>query len=161
MLFRSSRSYSIPAAAERRRIIKNWLKNICRCDRIGHGKGKKMAKTTNNKFNLTQLLNGRSKEPEGITEERREEIEAEKQNGATKQTEGSEIVNIDVYDLVPSQDNFYHVDDELKRSIELVGILQPLLVSRSENGKYRVIAGHRRRLAALSQIGRASCRERV
>ena len=111
-----------------------------------------MAKTTNNKFNLTQLLNGRSKEPEGITEERREEIEAEKQNGATKQTEGSEIVNIDVYDLVPSQDNFYHVDDELKRSIELVGILQPLLVSRSENGKYRVIAGHRRRLAALSLL---------
>lgn len=111
-----------------------------------------MAKATNNKFNLTQLLNGRSKEPEGITEERREEIEAEKQDGATKQTEGSEIVNIDVYDLVPSQDNFYHVDDELKRSIELVGILQPLLVSRPENGKYRVIAGHRRRLAALSLL---------
>jgi len=97
------------------------------------------------KFNLTDLLNSRSKEPE-------EESVAGQQNNAPLQKEENEIVNIDVYDLIPSKDNFYHVDDELKRSIELVGILQPLLVSRPENGKYRVIAGHRRRLAALSLV---------
>lgn len=115
-------------------------------------KGKEMAKATNNKFNLTYLLNSRSKELEGITEGQQEESAAGQQDNAPQQAEGNEIVNIDVHDLIPSQDNFYHVDDELKRSIELVGILQPLLVSRPENGKYRVIAGHRRRLAVLSLL---------
>ena len=110
-----------------------------------------MAKTAN-KFSLTDLLNSRSKELEGITEGRQEESKAGKKDNAPQQAEGNEIVNIDVHDLVPSQENFYHVDDELKRSIELVGILQPLLVSRPENGKYRVIAGHRRRLAVLSLL---------
>ncbi len=114
-------------------------------------KGKEMAKTAN-KFNLTDLLNNRSKELEGITGGQQEEGKAGQQDNATQQAEGNEVVNIDVNDLVPSQDNFYHVDDELKRSIELVGILQPLLVSRPENGKYRVIAGHRRRLAVLSLL---------
>lgn len=59
---------------------------------------------------------------------------------------------IDVNDLIPSEENFYQVDDSLKQSIELVGILQPLLVNRPENGKYKVIAGHRRRLAVLSLV---------
>ena len=59
---------------------------------------------------------------------------------------------IDVEDLILSRDNFYRVDDGLKRSVEIVGILQPLLVSGPENGKYRVIAGHRRRLAVLSLV---------
>lgn len=101
-------------------------------------KEKEMAKA--GKFNLTDLLNSRSKELE----------EAGKQEG--KAAGQQEIMNIDVHDLIPSKDNFYHVDDELKRSIELVGVLQPLLVSRPENGKYKVIAGHRRRLAVLSLL---------
>lgn len=42
------------------------------------------------------------------------------------------------------------MDDGLKRSVELVGILQPLLVKKPENGKYKIIAGHRRRLAVLA-----------
>ena len=57
---------------------------------------------------------------------------------------------VDVYDLEPSKENFYQVDDSLKRSVEFVGILQPLLVKQPENGKYKVIAGHRRRLAVLA-----------
>ena len=83
---------------------------------------------------------------------------AEEENGqqeegkAGQQDNAPQIINIDVNDLIPSQDNFYHVDDELKRSIELVGVLQPLLVSKPENGKYKVIAGHRRRLAVLSLL---------
>lgn len=105
-----------------------------------------MAKTAN-KFNLTDLLNSRSKELEGITGGQQEESTAGQQDKAPQ-----EIINIDVKDLIPSQDNFYHVDDELKRSIELVGVLQPLLVSKPENGKYKVIAGHRRRLAVLSLL---------
>ena len=105
-------------------------------------KEKEMTKA--GKFNLTDLLNSRSKE--------QEKSEAGQQDNAPQQTEENAVINIDVHDLVPSQENFYHVDDELKRSIELVGILQPLLVSRPENGKYRVIAGHRRRLAVLSLL---------
>lgn len=114
-------------------------------------KEKKMAKAAN-KFNLTDLLNSRSRELEEAGTGKQEESAAGQQDNATQQAEGNEVVNIDVHDLIPSQDNFYHVDDELKRSIELVGILQPLLVSRPENGKYRVIAGHRRRLAVLSLL---------
>ena len=112
-------------------------------------KEKEMAKA---KFNLTDLLNSRSKELEEVSGGQQEKREAGQQDNAPQQAEENTVVNIDVHDLVPSQENFYHVDDELKRSIELVGILQPLLVSRPENGKYRVIAGHRRRLAVLSLL---------
>lgn len=99
------------------------------------------------KFNLTDLLNSRSKELEETGSGQQEESKAGQQ-----ENDPQEITNIDVYDLVPSQDNFYHVDDTLKRSIELVGVLQPLLVSKQEDGKYKVIAGHRRRLAVLSLL---------
>lgn len=99
------------------------------------------------KFNLTELLNSRSRELEEERVRMQEERAAGQQDNAPQ-----EIVSIDVQDLIPSQENFYHVDDELKRSIELVGILQPLLVSRPEKGKYRVIAGHRRRMAVLSLL---------
>lgn len=112
-------------------------------------KEKEMAKA---KFNLTDLLNSRSKELEEVSGGQQEKREAGQQDNAPQQAEENTVVNIDVHDLVPLQENFYHVDDELKRSIELVGILQPLLVSRPENGKYRVIAGHRRRLAVLSLL---------
>ena len=93
------------------------------------------------KFNLTNLLSSRSKELQGITSGHQKSVAQE-----------NEIICIDVYDLVSSQDNFYHVDDELKRSIDLVGILQPLLISKPENGKYKVIAGHRRMQAVLSLL---------
>lgn len=66
--------------------------------------------------------------------------------------EKNEMVMVDIEDLVPSKDNFYHVDTDLKRSIELVGVLQPLLVKKPENGKYKVIAGHRRRLAVMELV---------
>lgn len=98
------------------------------------------------KFNLTDLLNSRSKELEGANGQQEEKAAGQQDNAP------QEINYIDVYDLVPSNDNFYHVDDSLKRSIEIAGILQPLLVSKPENGKYKVIAGHRRRLAVLSLI---------
>lgn len=105
------------------------------------------------KFNLTELLNQRSKEQTAAAV-------AEESTGTAVVTEEApeavqgreEIKMIDVYDLIPSKDNFYRVDDSLKRSIELVGVLQPLLVKQPENGKYRVIAGHRRRLAVLALV---------
>lgn len=89
------------------------------------------------KFNLTELLNQRSKTlQENIIENHSE----------------NKIFMIDIDDIIPSVDNFYKVDDELKRSIELVGILQPLLVKEADKGKYIVISGHRRRLAIISLL---------
>ena len=100
-------------------------------------------------FNLVEMLNRRSKEQlkgEGEEEERREEGG---RAAVDQEPERQEVMMIDVEDLIPSVENFYQVDDSLKRSIELAGILQPLLVNRPENGKHKVIAGHRRRLAWL------------
>lgn len=113
---------------------------------------------TKNKFNLTGLLNQRSMEiaKAGAAEEIQEAGRREGQQNVGE----NEILMVDIENLVPSKENFYHVDDDLKRSIELVGILQPLLVKKPENGKYKIIAGHRRRLAvmALLQEGKQSFR---
>lgn len=101
------------------------------------------------KFNLTELLNQRSKEAG-------EQKKTEQQQAAA----GAEVVTseegvsstADIYDLIPSKGNFYSVEDvqDLKQSIELLGVLQPLLVTdEEEDGKRRIIAGHRRRLAVM------------
>ena len=52
----------------------------------------------------------------------------------------------------PHPDNFFTVEDDitdLAESIELNGLLQPLVVTPAEDGRYRTIAGHRRRKALL------------
>ena len=62
---------------------------------------------------------------------------------------------IDVEDLVPSEDNFYSMSaiDELAGLIELSGgVKQPGLVVPLGGGKYKVISGHRRRLASLQLV---------
>lgn len=102
---------------------------------------------SNKKFNLTELLNQRSKEaaPAG----QQGAAEAEKETAVTTAS-----TTADIYDLIPSKDNFYSVEDvqDLKQSIELLGILQPLLVTDEEDGKRRIIAGHRRRLAIMQLV---------
>lgn len=88
------------------------------------------------KFNLNQLLGG------GMAAGRSDENQEYK------------ISHISVHDLEPSQDNFYATEqiEELKASIAAFGIKQNLIVKMLEDGKYRVIAGHRRRLAILSLV---------
>lgn len=71
-----------------------------------------------------------------------------------------QIVPISVFDIEPSQDNFYSVEQiqELKAAIEIAGgVKQNGVVVPVGDGKYRLIAGHRRRLAliALVQEGKA------
>jgi ParB/RepB/Spo0J family partition protein len=71
-----------------------------------------------------------------------------------------EIVMIALEDLIehPRQEEFYgatRVDEGLAETIKLRGILQPLLVSEiiddpENNGKYYIVAGHRRKICALS-----------
>ena len=99
------------------------------------------------KFNLTELLNQSSKEVA-------EPMQQGQQSEAVTPQEGVSGT-ADIYDLIPSKGNFYSVEDvqDLKQSIELLGVLQPLLVTdEEEDGKRRIIAGHRRRLAVMQLV---------
>ncbi|HBG7829241.1 ParB N-terminal domain-containing protein [Clostridioides difficile] len=89
-------------------------------------------------FNMFEAINNRK------LENNNENIENEK----------TEIKSISVYDLVPSKDNFYSVEDieDLKSSIEMFGVKQSLLVKENKDNKYTIIAGHRRRLAVLKLL---------
>lgn len=54
--------------------------------------------------------------------------------------------------LDPNPDNFFSVESdltELAESISVNGLLQPLVVTPADGGRYRVVAGHRRRMALL------------
>ena len=97
-------------------------------------------------FDLNNLLNGKSKAA----------AVQEKTEGPVRDTEKDfEVVMLDVEDLMPSKDNFYSTEniEELALSIELSGeIEQNLIVKPEAHGKYEVIAGHRRRLAALKLV---------
>ncbi|MCY7485788.1 ParB N-terminal domain-containing protein [Paenibacillus alvei] len=90
------------------------------------------------KFNLNQLLGG------GKT--------ADEDGDSGRQD--YKITHIPVHKLVPSEDNFYCTEqiEELKASIAAFGIKQNLIVKPIDGGKYKVIAGHRRRLAILSLV---------
>ena len=99
------------------------------------------------KFNLTELLNQRSKEAAHAGRQGAEKAERDAASTTASAT-------ADIYDLMPSKDNFYSVEDvqDLKQSIELLGVLQPLLVTDEEDGERRIIAGHRRRLAIMQLV---------
>ena len=60
------------------------------------------------------------------------------------------IERISYSKLVPSEDNFYsmHEIEELKTAIELAGrVLNNLVVTPLEDGKYKILSGHRRHRA--------------
>lgn len=119
-----------------------------------------------NKFNLTELLNQRSKEA----------AQSEKEMPDAEDTiEKKEKMYIDIYDIAPSQENFYDVEtgiEELKQSIELVGLIEPLVVTPIKvnpgdvipcdgKQKYRLISGHRRRLAIRRLVNEGKERFRM
>jgi len=61
-----------------------------------------------------------------------------------------EQIALDLID--PNPENFFTVEDDvtdLAESIALNGLQQPLVITSADNGRYRVIAGHRRRKALL------------
>lgn len=86
-------------------------------------------------FNMMDLLNNNSR----ATQDKVESISKFK------------TIQINIDDLVPSRNNFYSIEEggikELKDSIELLGLQQNLVVNKLENGKYQIIAGHRRYMA--------------
>jgi len=96
------------------------------------------------KFNLNQILNDASKRaaPGGGGQ-------------PAPARPAAAIERLSVFDLVPSEDNFYSMNDieELKSKIELAGkVLQNFIVVPLGGGKYKVISGHRRRAACLSLV---------
>lgn len=90
-------------------------------------------------FNLTQLLNSNSREVN-----KNEEME----------TLSFNIRNIDIDHIVPAKENFYSVDDidNIKQSIELLGIEQNLIVERIDRDNYKLVAGHRRYFASKALV---------
>lgn len=87
-------------------------------------------------FNMLELLNNNSKED---------------QSNSSDKVSKFRTNQINVNDLVPSNENFYSTNEEelknLKDSIEIFGIQQNLVVKKITNDKYEIIAGHRRYLA--------------
>lgn len=83
-------------------------------------------------FNLAELLNPVS----------RQEASKNGSNISGHISRADQIVSLSVYDIIPSEDNFYSMNDmeELKSSIELAGkVLQPLIVVTLPDGKYKAI----------------------
>ena len=60
-----------------------------------------------------------------------------------------QVREIPLDQLEENPDNSYAQTgiDELAESIEVVGLQQPLVVVPAEGGRYRILAGHRRRSA--------------
>lgn len=92
-------------------------------------------------------------------------IFAQQVQAVSKSDTGRELIQVDIDDLVSNEANFYAVDEdkleELKNSIALSGIMDPPTVTRTEDGKYRLISGHRRTAAvrALVAEGREDLRK--
>lgn len=92
-------------------------------------------------------------------------IFAQQVQAVSKSDTGRELMQVDIDDLVGNDANFYAVDEEkledLKNSIALSGIMDPPTVTRTEDGKYRLISGHRRTAAvrALVAEGREDLRK--
>ncbi len=64
-----------------------------------------------------------------------------------------EITEIGLDLIDPNPKNFFQVEDDLTdlcESIKVNGLLQPPVVMPSENGRYRLIAGHRRHKALMT-----------
>ncbi len=68
-----------------------------------------------------------------------------------------QMIDLDLID--PHPDNFFEVEEDvtdLAESIALNGLLQPLVVTPADGGRYRTIAGHRRRKALRQLAAEAS-----
>lgn len=71
------------------------------------------------------------------------------QNIERNRQQEKQILYLDITKLKASKENFYGIRDleTLKASIALKGLLQPLLVTEGEEGRYTVLGGGRRRQA--------------
>lgn len=77
-----------------------------------------------------------------------------------------QITYIDLDKLIADDKNFYELSNiqELASNIQLCGLQQPIRVREAENGRYRIVSGHRRCAAlrslveqGLDRFGRVAC----
>ena len=63
------------------------------------------------------------------------------------------ITEIELHMIDPNPTNFYSMDGipELADNIRMFGLMEPLIVKKTDSGRYMLISGHRRR-AALRQL---------
>ena len=63
------------------------------------------------------------------------------------------ITEIELHMIDPNPTNFYSMDgiQELADNIRMFGLMEPLIVKKTDSGRYMLISGHRRR-AALRQL---------
>lgn len=98
------------------------------------------------KFNLNDFLK--------IQDKSIEEQKAQREENRMKKP-AYKIAALHISDLVPSEGNFYSMDriEELKRDIELAGgVKQNLTVTPIEDGKYKILSGHRRYRACTELV---------
>lgn len=94
------------------------------------------------KFNLMETMNKAT------------QAELERLEGSKIKAEMN-ISKLSVFDLVPSEENFYGMTgiEELKESIKLAGrVLQNLSVVPVGDGKYKILSGHRRSMASIELV---------
>ena len=98
------------------------------------------------KFNLMELLNAQAE---------RNAPQASDGTEAQHQKPAYEIAALSVHSLVPSEGNFYSMAEieKLKRDIELAGgVKQNLTVTPLDDGRYKILSGHRRCRACLELV---------
>lgn len=98
------------------------------------------------KFNLMELLNAQAE---------RDAPQASDGTEAQHQKPAYEIAALSVHSLVPSEGNFYSMAEieKLKRDIELAGgVKQNLTVTPLNDGRYKILSGHRRCRACLELV---------
>ena len=73
---------------------------------------------------------------------------------AGRNYERMNVLYVNYRDIDTNDRNFYHVDDiaTLKESIATIGLKQPLIVKKQENGRYRLLGGERRYTALCELI---------
>ena len=98
------------------------------------------------KFNLSEFLSIQDK---NIEEQKAHREETRLRKPAYK------IAALHISDLVPSEGNFYSMEgiEELRRDIELAGgVKQNLTVTPIDDGKYKILSGHRRYRACMELV---------
>lgn len=83
---------------------------------------------------------------------------------AEEQEGRAELKYLDVFDVVPSEDNFYSMSaiEDLAGLIELAGgVKEPGVAVPLGGGKYKAIAGHRRRAACILLVERGEEKYRL
>lgn len=64
------------------------------------------------------------------------------------------IIKVDIKNIYENEKNFYKISqiDQLAESIKLNGLIEPLIVVKDKENKYKIISGHRR-FSALKKLG--------